>query len=288
MSSTAPAVIFEHHRNNNRASAAGWEIFGEHRARLTTLIASHVSNAGPRLALIGAGNCNDVDLDALAAITREIHLFDLDSEAVARARARQTGAVAAQLVVHAPVDVSGVYEQLPRMRPRTLPAAELAALPDVALGRALAAVPGVAGSFDTVVSACVLSQIMHSCFLGLGQHAQLDAVAAALARAHLRYLLTLARPGGQVLLVSDMVSSETYPLDELWGTRPGDELLAEVERAGNFLSGTARTFMRRLCVTDPDTAALTAGPPAALPPWLWQLGGDLSFLVYALVLQRRA
>jgi hypothetical protein len=282
-------VIFQHHRTNNRASAGGWDDFGEHRARLTALIETSAASAtAGRLALIGAGNCNDVDLAALAARFRELHLFDLDAEAVARASARQAPEVAARLVVHAPVDVSGAYDHLPGIRARTLPAAELSALPDVALARALAAVPDVAGTFDTVVSACCLSQIMHSCFLGIGQHAQLDAVAGALGRTHLRYLLTLARPGGQVLLVSDMVSSETYPLEEMWGTRPADELIGDVERAGNFLSGTARTFMRRLCVTDPAITVLTAGPPTAPAPWLWRLGGGLTFLVYALAVTRRA
>jgi hypothetical protein len=279
-------AIFDHHRNNNRASAGGWDAFHEHRERLTGLLDAE-GGADQRLALIGAGNCNDVDLDRLAPRWQTIHLIDLDSEAVTRGVSRQSAAVQAKLVVHAPIDVSGVYDDLPRMRARTLPAAELAALPDRAVTRALAALPDDAGRFDTVVSACCLSQIMHSCFLGLGQHAQLDVVAAALARAHLRTLLSFVRPGGRVVLVSDMVSSETYPVEELWGTRSGDELIAEVERAGNFLSGTARTFIRRLCVTDAAVAALAAGPPTAPPPWLWRLGGDLAFIVYALVLTRR-
>lgn len=277
----APAPILEHHRDNNRASAAGWDAFDRHRQRVTALIAE---TAGDRLALVGAGNCNDVDLAALAPLYPEIHLIDLDPEALGRARTRQTAPVQAQLTLHAPVDVSGVYAELPRFRGQTLSPAELEALPDRALARARAGLPD---GFATVVSACCLSQLMHSLFIALGRHPQLDALATALGRAHLRFLLSLARPGGRVLLLSDVVSTETFPLRELWGTRPPLALLGEIERSGNFLSGTAMTFIRRLLVSDAPAAALAAGPSEVIEPWLWELSEDLAFLVYGLRIRRR-
>jgi hypothetical protein len=276
--------VLDHHLENNRRSAGLWDDFTGHRDKVTGLLRG---TGGGRLAVLGAGNCNDLDLVALAPAFSEIHLLDLDVDALDRARRRLPEAVARQIVLHAPVDFSGAFRRLPDLRGKTLTAAQLQALPDDALTRALGGLPGLAGQFDTVMSACCLSQIMHSCYLALGQHSQLDAVAAALARVHVRLLLTLARPGGHALLVSDMVSTETFPLEEMWGTQPPTALMSELERAGNFLSGTAPTFIRRLFTTDPAAAALLDETPQLQEPWLWRLGPDLTFLVYALSARRR-
>ncbi len=278
----APPAILDHHRKNNRASAAGWDLFAGHRDRVTGLVRE---GAEGRLLVLGAGNCNDLELGALASDFSEIHLADLDVDAVGRARARQSPDVAAKLVLHTPVDFSGAYATLPAWKSRSIGSDELLALPTVALERTLAALPR---DFDVVVSACCLSQIMHSCFLALGRHPQLEAIAGALARVHVRALLSLARPGGRVLLVSDVVSTETFPLLELWGQRSPLAMLAEIEQAGNFLSGTAPSFIRKLFMTDEVAAGLIAGPPTLVAPWLWHLGDDMSFLVYALQARRRA
>jgi hypothetical protein len=280
----APPIL-EHHRDNNRKSAGSWADFTGHRDKMSALI--HQAG-GETLAVLGAGNCNDIDLAAVAPRFREVHLLDLDAEAVQRARARQPADIAAKLVVHAPLDFSGSYHRLAAVRNKPLTPAQLAGLPDEALARVLTALPGLPGHFDTVVSACCLSQIMHSCYLALGRHDQLDGIAAALARIHIRVLMSLVRPGGQALLVSDMVSTETFPLEEMWGAQPPGALLTELERTGNFLSGTAPTFIKRLLATDPVAAQLVGQPPRLGEPWLWRLGPDLSFLVYALSVCRRA
>jgi hypothetical protein len=279
--------ILDHHLENNQKSAGLWDDFSGHRDKVTTLVHAAPGAPGGRLAVLGAGNCNDVDLGALAARFREIHLLDLDVDAVTRARARLPAPLAQQIVLHAPLDFSGAYDRLPGLRGKTLGAAQLNALPDEALGRALAGLPTLAGQVDTVLSACCLSQIMHSCYLALGRHDQLEAIATALARVHVRLLLSLVRPGGQVLLVSDMVSTETYPLEEMWGTQSPTALMGQLERAGNFLSGTARTFIRRLFTTDPVAATLVDGTPSSIEPWLWRMGPDLTFLVYAVSARRR-
>jgi hypothetical protein len=279
--------ILDHHLDNNRKSAGLWDDFSGHRDKVTALLRAA---GGTTMAVLGAGNCNDLDLCALAPQFHRIHLLDLDVDAVTRARRRLPGPIAQQIAVHAPVDFSGAYDRLSGLRGKTLTPAQLMTFPGDALDRALARLPLLAspgGHVDTVLSACCLSQIMHSCYLALGQHPQLDAIATALARVHVRLLLSLVRPGGQVLLVSDMVSTETFPLEEMWGTQPATALMAELERSGNFLSGTAPTFIKRLFTTDPGAAAMIDGSPVTAPPWLWRLGPDLTFLVYALSVRRR-
>jgi hypothetical protein len=271
--------LLGYHRDNNRASAELNGHFGDHRQRLTDLIRSE--GTGDSLALLGAGNCNDVDLAALAARFATVDLIDLDREAVERARDRQPGEVAKRLRLRAPVDLSGAFEELARLRGKVLPPDRLGALPIPALERVLAAVPE---RYDTVVSCCLLSQLMHSCFLMLGQHPQLEAIGGALAVVHLRSLIDLCRPGGRIVFATDMVSSETYPLEELWGEQTPLELLSKLEASGNFLSGTAPAVVRRVFA---GREGMLEEAPRLVEPWLWRLGGDLTLMVYACVGRRR-
>jgi hypothetical protein len=279
-SASVPPGLLGYHRDNNRASADLGSHFADHRVRLTALIGE--AGGGESLALLGAGNCNDIDLGALSAIYRSIDLIDLDREALERARDRQPAEVAARLRLHAPVDLSGAFEELPRLRGKEVPPDRLSGLPIPALERVLAAVPE---RYDTVVSCCLLSQLMHSCFLALPDHPQLEAIGGALAVVHLRSLIDLCRPGGRIVFATDVVSSETYPLEDLWDQQPPRQLLSRLEAAGNFLSGTAPALVRRVFA---GRQAMLQGPPRLVDPWLWRLSEPLTLLVYAFVLQRRA
>src|SRR5204863_8063997 len=121
-----PRDLIEVHRRYNRNSADLWEPFANHRQRVTALARAA---GGTTLAVLGAGNCNDLDLPALAGAFQQIHLADLDADALGRARARQPPEIAERLVLHAPVDLSGALLQLKAFA-RQLPSrAQLAALP---------------------------------------------------------------------------------------------------------------------------------------------------------------
>jgi hypothetical protein len=271
-----PPALVDYHRKNNQATAARWDSFAEHRVRLTALA---LEPPGQTLAVLGAGNCNDLDLPALAARFREIHLIDLDEEAVRGARDRQPESVQGKLVVHAPVDLSGAFDRLAAFKNKPATPAELAQLPAASVQKILRSVPG---PFDVVLSACLLSQLMHSCYVALGlQHPQLHIIATALAVAHLRSLGALIAPGGTGLVVTDTISSETYALEELWGDRPPLQLLEEIDRGGRTLTGTAPSFLRKILRDDAQLA-----PPRLVEPWLWRFTEEMTFLVYALSLQR--
>jgi hypothetical protein len=279
-----PAELVKIHLRNNRNSAGNWNDFTEHRTRVTELASAGAGGDAGSLALLGAGNCNDVDLPALAARFREIHLVDVDTEAVTAARERQPATVAAALTVHAPVDLSGALPRLAGFRSKPPSPAQLAELPDSCTNNVLGALPR---TFDTVVSACILSQIMHGCRLALGTAPQLKPIANALTIGHLRALVRLTRPGGTALFITDVVSSETYPLDELWGERPPLELLDHLEQTDNLFSGVGPSYVRRLLARDPVIAPLIA-TPRIIEPWRWRLGPKITLLAYALVLARRA
>jgi hypothetical protein len=277
VAASPPPVLLRHHRDNNRVTADGWDRFADHRRRQSDLV---IDAGGGTLAVLGAGNCNDLDLERVAAAFESIDLIDLDEEALRRGRARQPAAVAAKLVLRAPIDVSGALSELPRLRGNSVSAAQLGALSRTALENVVAALPE---RFDTVLSACLLSQIMHTCSVALSSHPQLASIGSALAVAHLRALLALARPGGRVVFVTDTVSSDTYPLRELWGEQAPAALLTHLDQTNNVLSGTGVSFVRQVLAG--ETSLLVERPRLA-EPWLWQMHEDVTMMVYALTLRR--
>ncbi len=274
------------HRRLNRETEARWDSFASHRARVTGLIAALGNEArSSTCAILGAGNCNDLDLSRLTQVFTEVHLFDIDKEAITRARDRQPPEVAARLRLRAPLDLGGALSDVGRFRRRPATPADLGALPGAGSRGVLAR---VADRYDVVASTCLLSQLVHGCQRLLGDdHPQIQEIACAVVVAHLRILATLTKPGGNGLLVTDVVSSDTYPLEELFGARDPWALIGELETTGNHLSGTIPTFLRRIVNTDSVVAPLIAGS-GLIEPWLWRLGDEETYLVYGMALSRRA
>ena len=126
----------------------------------------------------------------------------------------------------------------------------MAALPQAGTGPGapLAAEPE---RFDAVASTCILSQLVHGCQRLLGDnHPQIQEIACAVVVAHLHLVAQLVKPGGTGLIVTDTVSSDTYPLVELWGQQAPWSLIDQLEATGNHLSGTTPKFLRRVINTD--------------------------------------
>lgn len=239
---------------------------------------------GRSLAILGAGNGNDLDLSAIVARFDRVHLLDIDREAVTRARDRQSPEVAAKLALIAPVDLGGAMGELRQLRGRLATRDELGALPGAGAREVL---PRIAERFDVVASTCLLSQLVHSCQRLLGDdHPQIQPIACAVVVAHLRLLVQLTRPGGTGLLVTDTVSSDTYPVRELWGTRAPWTIIDELESSGNHLSGTTPSFVRRILNTDPVIAPLAA-ISSMEEPWMWTLSEDETYIVYGVRFERR-
>jgi hypothetical protein len=280
-----PPTLLSRHRTFNRNSEGRWDAFASHRAAVMKLILeAAAARPSGRIAVLGAGNCNDLELPPLLAAAAELHLADVDDEALAKAPLRQECGGAPNLFLHAPVDLTGVLAELPAFAKRRASADDLVALGE----RASAGLTGqLPGPFDVVVSAALLSQIMHSCRLALGaEHPDLADLAHTLVLAHLRTIVALTARGGRTLLVTDTASSATYPLVELFDAERPLALLDDLERANNLLSGTAPSYLRRLVAKDEVLRAELLGPARMVPPWLWDLGDELTLLAYALVLSR--
>lgn len=276
-----PVELTELHRRNNRSSADNWDRFRAHRERLTELV---LAAGGESLAVLGAGNCNDLDLPQLTDQFREIHLVDIDGAALQRAKEKLPACAADKLRLHAPLDLSGALPQLERFRREPPDLRQLAELPGESARRASASLPF---SCDTVVSACLLSQLMFGCEVALGRdNPQLPLVGCAVAVAHLRSLVRLIEPGGTGLLVTDVATSTSYPLAAAFAQHEPLDLLARLEDQNKALSGTAASFVLEVLEGDAEIAPLIE-PPRLVEPWLWEFGEGMTLLVYACVLRRK-
>jgi hypothetical protein len=269
------------HSEGNDLTAGHWALYDEHRRHLSTLIAGH----GPRhrLAVLGAGNANDLDLDVLAARFVEIHLADLDGAALARAARRQSPATRERLTLHAERDLSGLLDRLPGWRANAPDAETLARAAPAAAARVVAGLPG---PFDLVVSDCLMSQIAWTCFCAFGDTPMLMAIVTVALAAHLRALVALTRPGGRCLLVTDVISSDTYPLDRTFPQLDGGALLRRLDRQGRLFSGTSPALTRMMLEDDPDLAR-EVEDVSVVAPWTWGISPRRTLLVCAVAFARR-
>jgi hypothetical protein len=272
-------------QDGNRETRDLWERFQGHRQRVTAEILALApggsNEVGGKLCLLGAGNANDLDLEALAARFDEVHLVDIDPGALSRATGRQRPAVRAKLRSHAPVDLSGLYHQLERRR-TPLPLGD--AMVTAGTAELVRQLPS---ELDVVASCCVLSQISWALeHLASPDGTPVAALEQALLRIHLRAMLRTTRPTGAALLVSDLTSSFFYPrLDDL---APGEDLRALTQKlAAQRVAYTVCNpeLVRLILLHDAELAA-TCLPPALGEPWLWTGPKALTYLVYPFVLRR--
>jgi hypothetical protein len=278
-----PALL-EIHARNNRATSGLWDLYAEHRARLSALIAASATPAGGRLCVLGAGNANDLDLEALAARFSEVHLVDVDGEALRRALARASPTTAARLFAHAPVDLGGALAALPAWASRGADPVGLRRIADEGAEAVCRALPA---PFDLVVSDCLLTQLYWTCFKALGDGPALNASAAACLETHLQIVAALAGPGAPCLLVTDAISSDSFALDEIFPTRDPAELLAELGRSGALFTGTGPATLLTTLRRGARLGQMVEGP-RLLAPWLWPVNEGRTVLVYGLTFSRRS
>jgi hypothetical protein len=261
-------------------TGSDWALYEGHRIQLTRALSACAPEKGGRLCLLGAGKCNDVDLERLSESFSEIHLVDIDPSAVASAVARQTPAVRARLRPHVPVDLSGLTsKRLGKWQRKPPTRSELEAFENATLAATVARLPS---PFDVVASACILTQIAFALSQSLGEkHPALGAIRQSLITTHLRSLVSLTRVGGTSLFACDVASSTTYPLDALPADRDLDEVLRDVVASGASYFAANPKLIRDTLRYHPDLAE-HAGEPEPLTPWLWTGPLARTYLVYAL------
>lgn len=263
-------------QRRNAQTRASWEGYASHRHQVMRLLLeaalSHsASSQKPRLLLLGAGNCNDLDLAVLLTAYSEVHLVDWDAEALQLAVQRQQ--VASQsLHLHPGVNL---------MPP--IPSSVLGALPQV----------------EVVASICLISQLLEGAMGAardsVAQVNDLGGLSLKIVQNHLQDLFRLTANGGRVLLVTDIVSSDTLPALLTIEEAKLAPLLGEALQAGNFFAGLhpgkLQAMFQNLDLTNganlPSQVAKNAVPPSVrvLGPWKW-LVGPRAFGVVAFAIDR--
>lgn len=278
---------------HNRLSAGDWELYAEHRARVTKLllgILNATRTVDTRVCVLGAGNCNDLELGVLIRHCRELHLVDFDSEALHRGLTSQLLTTGREDVVDVPgggrvtlqggVDLTGAALD-PGCVAQTKDARALVqhalAGPTLDLG----------GPYDVAVSTTLLTQLTFFAVEALGKnHPNLNAVILALRDGHLRLLARLLRPRGVALLVTDVVSSDTLP-ELLVVERPEalDGLLRSALTLGNFFTG-ANPYAVATALRRESILRKTVTDVSMVGPWRWRVEPRRAYLVVALYFRR--
>jgi hypothetical protein len=240
----------------NRESRDAWAAFAGHREHVTALLAAESQGrTQPSLCLLGAGNCNDVDLRSLLNCFAEIHLVDLDALALGAGMERQTLSGHPAIALHGGVDLR-----------LDLPPADLLAA-------------------DVVASLCLLSQLIEGAAVPRQpEQAALDSL-QAIRRRHLELLVNLLKPGGTGFLITDLVSSETAPQLRLLPDQQLPGFVADCIARRNFFSGLNPAVILDLLRHDPWFAA-RLHPADPVNPWKWDFGVR-TYAVYAIRFGRR-
>lgn len=262
--------IFHEHRQRNADSRDRWECFVAHRRKVTDLLlGAHPTEQG-RLCVLGAGNCNDLELSELTKAYAEVHLVDLDEAAVSGGVAAQDPAQPNRIHVHGGIDLAGCNEIVSSWTPERSPAA-------ADIQRCLATVtscpaPQLPAPFNVVASVCLLTQLIDSVSISLGSgHPSFMELLTRVRRRHIRLLLELLQPGGTAILITDFVSSVTCPALAATSADDLPALAANLIKVRNFFTGTNPAALHALFETD-GVVAPQVGRLEVTRPWLWDFG----------------
>ncbi len=242
-------------RTSNRQGRHAWERFAVHRSHVMQLL---LSRAQPELTLciLGPGNLNDVELGPLVSVYREVHLVDIDEAAVCHGLERQGFSGSPRIRVHSPVDLTGILAGTPER--------------EVLAGK----------RFGVTASTGVITQMLQSVVdQGLPTD-ETTKVSLAVRDRHLMDLIELTQPGGDLILVTDVVSTSTAP--ELLEAPPDElePLMAALVADGNFFTGVNPYRVVALLEEDKRFASLVADVEMTAP-WLWAVTHDRQHLTCA-------
>ena len=264
--SDAPASV-ANIRRNARAELDRARRWSATREACRAFLAGHVRH-GDRVAIVGAGNGDDLPLRWLAARAARVDLYDLDPDALHDARARLPWRLARRVRARALDITDGAANAIARAaRDQTVPAATA---PSVA--------PLPEGPYELVIGDFLYSQLLAPALgdLGLGDQTSIEVLTrygqrltdGVVARLH------ASAPSGLVVHLHDPLA---------WW--PGHEHPFTIEQALARAAG------------DPDPALVLAGslgpigcdPRASLSGatilrtawWRWPFAADVDYLVCA-------
>ena len=285
MSSANIPYVEELKRRNEQCRDA-WGLYEGHRANVTRLLREAASETAKprRLAALGAGNCNDLDLAGLLGDFDELHLVDLDAVALRDGVSRQQLGKSAAIKQHGRMDVTGCLSLL---------AGDLH--PDNAvderIDRWIARINELPpfpqpSPFGVVASLCLLTQISEIALLLVGgpNHPRGNDLLFALRNHHLRKLLEMTRPGGVALLLTDVVASFTFPNLPILNESELANAMYQQVAMKNFFTGANPYALEARFKQEPTLKDRVASVEI-ISPWRWNQG-NRTLLVSGLKVRR--
>ena len=244
------------HRTVNRSTRDNWDFFRRHRNQVMDLLGAESRRQG-RVAILGAGNCNDLDLRQLASGCGEVHLFDLDREAMEQALRRQGIPEDSNIRLRDDLELSG-------------------------LGGPELNTP--AKDFDLVVSTCVVSQLLETVSRLHPPGSRRDRTMLRVRNAHVRLLADLIAPGGTGIVVTDMAEAASDPV----AAEPNEAASSpESEQMERYFPGLGPQGLEDALRAVPHAAESLRGVKQ-VDPWTWQLDAVRRYLVHAVRFSRSA
>jgi hypothetical protein len=271
----------DYHIKLNRNIDGHRDRYSGHREHLMRLLAT--VGGAPSIGIFGAGNCTDLDAERLAADFSEVHLIDVDAEALERGRESFPPAARDRVVIHAGIDLSGFEDRIDEWGDRFPEGTEL--------GRAAVAsirsiLKQVGRTFDVVLSDCILSQLPIAYRRAwVTSRTNWSSLFTAITAVHLGSLVGSLERGGRCAVACDALGSKTAP-----------ELRDRVDATPDELQQFVKEGLAQgKFALDPDPGSLLKGlavpglrdlvdSPQVTEPWLWDTGDLL--LVYGLLFRR--
>jgi hypothetical protein len=285
-SDDADRAISAEQARQNRTTRNQWQLYASHRRHLERLIVPDSPRKG-RICVLGAGNCNDLDLKWLCDVYGEVHLVDLDPAALDSAVDRQAVANRPAIRRHAPFDLTGVADIASGWTETSPPSSQQL---ETMIQKLTAPPQSPWGKFETVLSPCVLTQLINPIRDALRDHGlppshpARSAIRKALRQRHLRMLAACTAPGGRAVLAVDLICSRRHAdLARIPEDRLDSFMRTSVSNGGHY-SGLDPAALTAAWRFDPVLSRDFAEPRFSAP-WLWHLGLRKSFLVYAAMFQ---
>jgi len=263
----------------NRETLDNWRLYRSHREAVADLICQPPQPASARLCILGAGNCNDLNLARFSGRFAQVHLVDLDRQAMAKGVQRQSPLATGRISLHGGIDLTGILKTLAtweRYRPGRESIAHC-----IREARAFAGLP-FPGRFQVAASMCLLSQIIDSIVSVTGSGAVPKELVNTLRQRHLRLLAELLLPGGVGYLVTDFAL-------ERGGARPARQILPEPDSAagapGDAFLGLNPGELRE-SVSNDAVLRHQVRHARVSPSWLWRQNPRRTLRVCAVSFQR--
>ena len=194
--------------DGSQESDRNWDLSKNHREILTSMIMASVNRNQGDVCLMGAGPCNDIELNPLIEHFNRVVLVDLDVASVERGMSRQGVLPDERQVQILGVDLAGVKDQLDVYA--MYPTPELMEqLNQIAKHHT----PNLeTGKFSVVASVCMLSQLMFKVYQCLPERNEdFGRLMFNIRKRHIELMLDCLCPGGVGLLITDFISSESLP-----------------------------------------------------------------------------